>query len=223
MSDDATSKVVGAKVTVTLTNDVKVTGTVFTYDTKNAAMVLLQNPASERPTVKVINACYMKAVTVNEKYPKDPEDRLPQGVAQDAELPSLVSGNERLQRKLNKSLTRATDRRRYETAGGAMGELTVAACMVFDRLTVSCGQVLFSDAPEHLERAKAIAAASGVAAGEPSVVILVSDAVLITDNGGAGGASWSKPIVGEVKDGADGHALAHRVRQTVAAVFKGQQ
>ena len=212
------SSFVGCKVSVELTSDTVITGTVFTYDEKNCALVVLQNPTSDRPNVKILNTCFIKSVSVLEKKPSDASDRLPVGVASGATLPSLTT-NENLSRKINKSLSKAVDRRRYDTAEGATEALSIGACQLFDRLTLSNGQVAFSSSSEHLDRASVLAERQGVAVGKPDVVIIVGD-ILVSNNGGTGGASWMNPVVGEVRDGSDHHGMMPRVKQSIAAAFK---
>jgi hypothetical protein len=209
---------VGAVVNLELSSGLKMTGTVFTYDAPNAALVLLQNPSADRPSVKIINTCFIKSVVVAEKDPKDPANKLPRGISADATLPAL-SGTDSLQKRMNKTLSKAEDRRRYDLAGDATAGLTIAACQLFDRLTLSCGHATFSSNPEHLAIAQNIAGKLGVSeVGEPAVVILVND-VLVTDNGGAGGVSWEAPLVAE-KDGTDTSSVVQRVKNAAQAAFK---
>uniref|UniRef100_A0A6U4SH02 Uncharacterized protein n=1 Tax=Neobodo designis TaxID=312471 RepID=A0A6U4SH02_NEODS len=211
---------IGCKIAATLITGQTVTGTVFTYDMENAALVVLEKPGEDRPNVKVLNTCFIKDISVLEKAPADPADKLPRGVIADATLPSLTGANENLQRKLNKALSRAEDRRRYDSAGDAAEFLTIAACQLFDRISI-LGSTAFSATEEHLQRAKDIAHGEGTPVGEPRVVIILGD-VLVTDNGGAGGVSWMSPIVGAAKDGGDAHGNAQRVKQACAAAFKQQ-
>jgi hypothetical protein len=208
---------IGCKVAATLATDAVVTGTVFAYDVENAALVILEKPGTDRPNVKIVNTCFIKAMDVLEKQPADAADKLPRGVVADTTLPSLTGANENLQRKLNKALTRAEERRRYDTADVAVDSLTIAACQLFDRISI-LGSTCFSASADHLQRARDVATGEGIEPGQPSVVILLGD-VLITDNGGAGGVSWMQPLVGAAKDGGDAHGNAQRVKQACAKAF----
>ena len=216
MSKPDSSALVGAHVTLELTSDATVSGTVFTYDEKNCTIVVLQQPNADRPNVKIINTCYVKRFVVNAREPTDPALRLPRGVAPEATLPAMA-GAESLGKRLNKTLFKAEERRRYPTNV----PLTIAACHLFDRLTLSCGDVSFTSEPHHLAQAVALAKAGGVAAGKPAVAMLVGESVLVTDNGGAAGVSWENPVIGEAKPGIDQQQLA-RVKNAAASAFKSQ-
>jgi hypothetical protein len=207
---------VGAVVSLKLVNGTEMRGTVFTYDSANCAIVLVENPAAERPNMKLINTCFVSEITVQEKDPKDPKDKLPVGIAREATLPSLA-GNDSLQKRMNKALNKAEERRRYDSAGRA--SLSIAACQLFDRLTLSLGAAMFSSDKEHLDRAQALAKRQNATVGLPTTVILINS-VLVSDNGGEGGYSWENPIVGDLKEGDDNASLVARVKSAVSAAFR---
>jgi len=210
MTAPSTDEFVGAHVTVTLSSDAVITGTIFTYDAPNCALVLLQQPNADRPTVKIINTCFIKSMVVHSKNPKDEANRLPIGVAPGATLPGL--GSENLQKKVNKTLAKAEERRQYPE-----WDVPIAACQLFDKLTLVCGQASFSQAPEHLKAAADILAKRNIAPGPIEFVIVVGDHVIVTDNGGQN-ASWEAPICAADTDAHD--SLVRRVESAAAAAFK---
>jgi hypothetical protein len=207
---------VGATVSLELATGSKLVGTVFTYDQANCALVLLQNPGQDRPNLKLINTCFIRQISVLEKEPKDANNKLPRGIAAEATLPALA-GNDSLQKRMNKALQKAEDRRQYDGSGEV--PLSIAACVLFDKLTLSCGQAAFSVEPAHINLAQAIAKRQNVEVGDPQVVIIVND-VIVTDNGGVGNVSWESPLVGESKEGPDTASLMQRVRAAASAAFK---
>ena len=144
------SDMVGMHVKATLTRAIRgsdvVEGTVFTYDTESATLVLMVNADSDRPTVRALTARFIKAIEITDEEADG--QQLPMGVAPGASLPAL-HGDDSLQKRTNKNLRQAEDKRKYAN----VQNVSIEACEVFDRLSRVMASVAWSCDPDHLAAA----------------------------------------------------------------------
>jgi hypothetical protein len=199
---------VGMHVTCKLTLPIRgsdvIEGTLFTYDAESTTLVLLVNAGSDRPTVRAVSAKFIKEIEMQDAAA---EHALPMGIAAGAALPSL-HGDDSLQKRTNKNLRQAEDKRKYAN----VCDVSIEACEVFDRLSRVMAGVTWSVDPDHL-------ATVGIVLDEdeePASVINVGNEVIIAEFEG----SWRTPTVVASKEGAGvGADRISRIKQVIASAF----
>lgn len=82
---------VGCAMTVKLTNDTVLTGTVFTYVPDRGILVLALNAATDSPSFKMIRTSFIQSFTVESEIKNIPTDqRLPRSLDAYAQLPPVT-------------------------------------------------------------------------------------------------------------------------------------
>nr|CCC92920.1 putative p21 antigen protein [Trypanosoma congolense IL3000] len=99
---------IGVNVGVTLVDGTVVKGTVFTYNSSEALLVLFQGFSANRPNVKIIRTPFIKEITAI----RDSEEKLPPQLEAKARLPSMQAARDRsLFKHASSQLRNARDKR----------------------------------------------------------------------------------------------------------------
>lgn len=186
---DKDQDLVGSFMKVTLVTGDVIEGTVFTFHAEQGILMLMQNPRSSAPSLRMIRVPFIRDYTLDQDTKKLGDQRLPPALERYETLPTLVASKANNLEKQCNAACKAAQNKRHSRLNGITASTPIAAVDTFCRL-----EKVFGTAQWDATRG----------------VIVINDVYVGPD----AEEQWEKPVVHAPDGGASG--MDERLRTLLA-------